>query len=409
MNFNNIKTSGKKDSQANEDKIQPVFKIFKDRYFWFLLTLIVIFTSLVYAPLINILMVSNFDMHNSTVYHIALYRTIFIIIAALCTWRYNTKSGIITCLVLATAIFISYAFNIQKETSIFLDIGLLALGIIFCLLIGKILDFQKLLRQNTNKLKIQALKLKEEIAERNKAENEVRTSEKKYRLLAENISDVIWMVNFDSPEKPNYISPSVINLLGYSVEEAMQKRLDEITTPDSYIYAGKILGEILDNKTKNNKINFYDTELELKHKNGKIIPFDVSFNLLRQPRGKPAGIMIIAHDVSERKQTEEKILHIAEEWQATFDSISSMISIHDKNFRITRVNKAFADYFKSKPEKFIGKLCYEVMHDLCEPIDKCPHKITVETKKTPIWNCIYLKMKNTFIFLLPLFSIKTTN
>ena len=381
MNFNSIKMSTKKNSQANKDKTQTVLKIFKDRYFWYLLALIVIFTLLVYAPLINILSGLNFDMHNSTVYHIALYRTVFIIIAMLSTWRYGTKTGMTNCLIISTAIFISYAFNIQKETSIFLEIGLLALGIIFCFLIGRNRDFQELLHENTDKLKNQAIILNEEIAERKKAEKEVRTSEKKYRLLAENISDVIWVVNFDSPEIPDYISPSVINLLGYSVEEAMQKRLDEITTPDSYSDAMKILEEILNNTTKNNKINFYDIGLELKHKNGKIIPVDVSFNLLRQPRGKPVGIMIIAHDISERKQTEEIILHIAEEWQTTFDSISSMISIHDKNFRITRVNKAFADYFKSKPGNFIGKLCYEVMHNLCEPIDKCPHKITVETKK----------------------------
>jgi PAS domain S-box-containing protein len=59
-----------------------------------------------------------------------------------------------------------------------------------------------------------------------------------------------------------------------------------------------------------------------------------------------------------------------------------MISIHDNNYRIIRVNKTFAEYFKAKPENFIGKYCYEVMHNLCDPIEQCPHRITMKTKKS---------------------------
>jgi PAS domain S-box-containing protein len=380
MNLTDINTNDNKSPEASNDKSKTIFKICKDRYCWYLLILFVIFIMLVYSPLINT--GSDLDLRNGSVYQIALYRTIFIIIAALVTWKYSMKAGIITCLFLAAAIFVSYVFNLQKGTSIFLEIGLLALGIIFCLLIGKILNYQKLLHEKSERLKMQALVLKEEIAERRKAGNEVRTSEKKYRLLAENISDIIWVVDFDSPETPSYISPSVNNLLGYSVEEAMQKKIDDITTTDSYIKTIEMLNKMLNNTKEQKNIKSHNIELELKHKNGQVIPVDVSFNLLKQPQEKPAGIMIIARDISERKQTEEKILRIAEEWQITFDSISSMISIHDKNYRIIRVNKTFADYFNAKPEKFIGKYCYEVMHNLCEPIEQCPHRITIETKKS---------------------------
>jgi PAS domain S-box-containing protein len=377
-----LNVNNNKNPQMHDDKFKNILNIYRDKYFWHWFILIVIFCLLVFAPLINILTGLNLDLHNSTVYHVAFYRTIFIIIAALSTWRYDTKAGIITCLFLAAAIFVSYVFHFQKETSIFLDIGLLALSIIFCILIGKIINYQKLLRENSEKLRMQALVLKEEIAERKKAENEVRTSEIKYRLLAENISDVIWVVNLDSPETPIYISPSITNLLGYSVDEAMQKIIEDITSPDSCTSAKIILDDILNNATKLKIINPVNVKLELKNKKGQLIPVEASFNLLRQPRGKPAGIMIIARDIRERKQTEEKILRIAEEWQTTFDSISSMISIHDNNYRITRVNKPFADYFKAKPENFIGRYCYEVMHNLCEPIQQCPHRITIQTKKS---------------------------
>ncbi|MBA7664702.1 Adaptive-response sensory-kinase SasA [subsurface metagenome] len=83
----------------------------------------------------------------------------------------------------------------------------------------------------------------------------------------------------------------------------------------------------------------------------------------------------------ERKQAEENIKRAAEEWRTTFDSITDFVSICDKDFRLVRVNKAFADVVKMKPEELIGKHCYEIVHGANEPLPNCPHKVTIETKK----------------------------
>jgi two-component system sensor kinase FixL len=86
-------------------------------------------------------------------------------------------------------------------------------------------------------------------------------------------------------------------------------------------------------------------------------------------------------DITERKQAEEKLKQAAEEWITTFGSISDLVSIHDKDFKLIRVNKAFADAFKAKPEELIGKVCYEIVHGTKEPPAVCPHKQTLDTKK----------------------------
>ncbi len=55
-----------------------------------------------------------------------------------------------------------------------------------------------LLEENTKKLQMQTIALSQEITERKRAEEEIRNSEKHYRLLAENATDVIWTVDINS-------------------------------------------------------------------------------------------------------------------------------------------------------------------------------------------------------------------
>lgn len=70
---------------------------------------------------------------------------------------------------------------------------------------------------------------------------------------------------------------------------------------------------------------------------------------------------------SERQRVEGKIRQAAEEWRVTFDSIADSVSIIDKDFKLLRVNKAYANAFKMHPKELIDKTCYEVVHRTIKP------------------------------------------
>ncbi|MCH8120885.1 MAG: PAS domain S-box protein [Planctomycetes bacterium] len=89
----------------------------------------------------------------------------------------------------------------------------------------------------------------------------------------------------------------------------------------------------------------------------------------------------LSKEIAERVKAEEKLRQVAEEWITTFDSITDLVSIHDKDFKIVRANKAFAKAFNMKPGEIIGKACYELIHGTKEPPSFCPHKWTVDTGK----------------------------
>ena len=101
----------------------------------------------------------------------------------------------------------------------------------------------------------------------------------------------------------------------------------------------------------------------------------------KDAKGNIIGVLGIFRDITEHKQAEDKIKASAEEWQGTFDSISDFIFIQNNDHTILRINKAFADAIKSKPEDIIGKKCYEVTHNRNSPWPDCPLEESKRDKK----------------------------
>ena len=71
-------------------------------------------------------------------------------------------------------------------------------------------------------------------------------------------------------------------------------------------------------------------------------------------------------------------------WHNSFDVITDSVSLQDTNYKILRINKAFADTFHLTQDEVIGKRCYEIIHATKGPILNCPCKHALELKKNVI-------------------------
>jgi PAS domain S-box-containing protein len=130
-------------------------------------------------------------------------------------------------------------------------------------------------------------------------------SERKYRLLADNVSDVIWTMDLNL--RYTYISPSVMRLRGYSAEEAMAQTLDEVLTPKSLEIVTNVINEELaiEGMKQKDLSRSRTLELEQKSKDGPIVWTELTVSFLRNLNGQPAGILGITRDITERKLREE--------------------------------------------------------------------------------------------------------
>ncbi|PIE61973.1 MAG: hypothetical protein CSA29_00570 [Desulfobacterales bacterium] len=212
-----------------------------------------------------------------------------------------------------------------------------------------------------------------DITEKKQIKAALDKSERYYRLLAENVDDVLWKADLDL--NFTYVSPSVKKLQGYTFEEFVQLPFDQMVTPESYAFAlqrlEKEIGCDEDPETVKDRSVLLD--LDMMHKDGRIIPVEIKASFLRDKAGLLTGVIGITRDISERKKIEKESLNAKKEWERTFDAVSDLIAIIDKNYKILRVNKAMADRLGLSQEEVEGMLCYNVIHGEDKPPEHCPH------------------------------------
>lgn len=179
----------------------------------------------------------------------------------------------------------------------------------------------------------------DDITERKRAEEELKKSEALYRLLADNITEHIWIMDLNL--NLTYISPSVEKVYGYTVDEIKKLKLKKLFNPESYkkikdIFAEKLIFAM------NNPPPPLGTrlvmELEAYHRDGHKIWIENRLSFIRDANGKPVSIMGETRDITDRKLAQEALKKSEEQYRLLADHMKDQVWLMDLNMRITYVS-----------------------------------------------------------------------
>lgn len=145
------------------------------------------------------------------------------------------------------------------------------------------------------------------------SETDLRRREQQYRMLAENMADVVWALD---PEawRFTYISPSVERLRGYPVEEVMAQPFDHALMPSERERARHAIHErVADVKAgRAGPETIFVDEVEQPRKDGGSVWTEVVTRYLLDEATGQVEVHGVSRDIGERKQNQERVRFMAQ-------------------------------------------------------------------------------------------------
>lgn len=177
------------------------------------------------------------------------------------------------------------------------------------------------------------------IIDRTQTAKQLAEREEKYRLITENASDVIWVINVTT-QQFTYISPTIELLRGYTPQEAMAQTLEESVTPESFAHIQNALQQNLQ-KFLSNKldIEYYIDEIQQPCKDGSIIWVEVSTKFRINKQGE-IEVVGVSRKIDERKKMEAAIRENEEKFRLLFKNSPLGIYIANTQGQIEDANPA---------------------------------------------------------------------
>ncbi|MBD2744555.1 PAS domain S-box protein [Coleofasciculus sp. FACHB-1120] len=178
----------------------------------------------------------------------------------------------------------------------------------------------------------------------------LQTSEKRYRRLIDTANEGIWTI--DTQGRTDYVNQRMAQILGYSVEEILERSIFDFVDEASR-------GEALQKIPQPNSGVIAQYYWQFRRKDGSDLWAIVCTSPIFSDTEEFLGTLAMITDVSDRKQAELELQESTRRVTNILESITDAFVALDHQWRITYANHETARMNGQKPEEIIGKTHWE--------------------------------------------------
>ncbi len=171
----------------------------------------------------------------------------------------------------------------------------------------------------------QLLFVSRDITEKKRIEKELRESEIKYRQLAETAKDVILLLDLKGNIK--YVNQEGLRLSDYNENEALKININDVLPAKGLSDSYKLFS-----KRSAGDTGIFNYEIEFINKKGDKTPVEIKSSLITT-NDKPSGVLIIARDITERKQIEVELTKYRKHLEELVKERTAELQESEKKYR----------------------------------------------------------------------------
>jgi len=241
--------------------------------------------------------------------------------------------------------------------------------------------------------------LRQEIAERKRAEAEFRRAEERYRTLVEQIPAVTYIQELADPGSNKtsptvYTSPQIEAQSGYPPEAFVEdpELWVRLIHPDD---RERVLAE---ERRTDETGELFEVEYRQIARDGRIVWIRDEAVLVRDEVGRPRFWQGVKLDITGRKRAEETLRESEEKYRRLVEFSPDAIIVHSEG-RFVYVNAAGAVLFgASSPEELVGTPVLEVVHpDYIELVEARVRHIQEEGTPTEVAELKLVRLDGTVV------------
>lgn len=193
-----------------------------------------------------------------------------------------------------------------------------------------------------------------------RAEQELEASERLYRLLAENSSDVILLA--DGTGLLHWVSPSVAEMLGWAEAEIVGRHVREFVHPDDRTRLAEAIARSSET-TENVTLRY-----RWRHRDGHYVWVEGAGHPVRDESGQQRRVVRL-RDIDHEVAAEEELATSEEQYRLIAENSSDVIILADEENRALWVSPSVATALGWEPQDMVGHAAHEFMHPDDWPAD----------------------------------------